>query len=238
MNLAIITARGGSKRIPRKNIKNFCGKPIIAYPIEAALKCGCFDEVMVSTDDEEIAEISKKYGAKIPFFRSKETSNDFAITMDVLKEVINCYKERNQKFDFMCCLYPTTPFITPEKIKKGYETLKASCTDVLIPIVKFPYPPQYGMKIDNSGRLKYFHPECINIKNDDLEPLYHDVGQFYWYNVTRCFYEENNNLSMGSIIMSDIEVQDIDTESDWNIAEMKYSLLMKEGFYAESKKQN
>ncbi len=225
-NLAVITARGGSKRIPRKNIRNFCGKPIIAYSIEAALKSELFDEVMVSTEDEEIAEISKSYGANVPFYRSADTSNDYATTMDVLTEVLNCYKAYGKKFDYMCCLYPTAPFVTSKKLKSGYQTLKDADTDMLIPVVKFEYPPQWGLTVDDNGFLKYCYPEYVNIRSQDLEPLYHDVGQFYWYNIERCFLTDNNNLSTGTIIMPENEVQDIDNESDWSLAEMKYSLFM------------
>ncbi len=226
-SVAVITARAGSKRIPHKNIREFCGKPIIAYSIEAAVESGLFDEVMVSTDDEEIAEISKQYGAKIPFYRSAETSNDFATTMDVLREVVDEYRKRDRMFEYLCCIYPTAPFVTGLKIRDGYDTLKKSDADMLIPVVKFECPPQWGVVIDEGSFLRYCSPEFINIRSQDLEPLYHDAGQFYWYNVNRCFENNKDKLSTGAIVLPDMEVQDIDNESDWSLAEMKYKFLHK-----------
>lgn len=223
-NVAIITARGGSKRIPRKNIRDFCGKPIIAYSIEAALNSNLFDEVMVSTDDEEIADVSIKYGAKVPFYRSATTSNDFATTRDVLVEVLEKYRELGQSFDYMCCIYPTAPFVTPEKLSVGLETLIKSDADRLEPVVKFECPPQWGLTINESGYLQYCYPEYVKVRSQDLEPLYHDAGQFYWYKVERCFFSGSKNLSVSTIILSEREVQDIDNESDWTMAEMKYKL--------------
>ena len=144
---AIITARGGSKRIPRKNIKNFCGKPILAYSIEAALESCLFDEVMVSTDSLEIAEIAKHYGASVPFMRSERTSNDYADTTDVLTEVIEMYAERGVEFDMFCCIYPTAPFITPQKLQESYGMLSEEDVYNVIPMVAFSFPPQRGMQL-------------------------------------------------------------------------------------------
>ena len=223
--LALITARGGSKRIPRKNIKDFNGKPIIAYSIEAALDSGVFDEVMVSTDDEEIAEISRSYGAQVPFLRSEKTSNDFATTSDVINEVISEYEKRGQKFDIITCIYPTAPFITSEKLKKAVEDLESSDADSLIPVVRFSYPPQRAMEIQD-GRLVFRQPENLTARSQDLTPHYHDAGQFY---VTRTeSFLRTNSLLMGSIIpleLSELEVQDIDNEVDWKLAELKYNLM-------------
>lgn len=223
--LALITARGGSKRIPRKNIKDFNGKPIIAYSIEAALASGVFDEVMVSTDDEEIAEISKSYGAQVPFLRSEETSNDYATTSDVINEVIREYEKRGRKFDILTCIYPTAPFITAEKLRKAVEDLEKSDADSLIPVVRFSYPPQRAMEIQD-GRLVFRQPENMKARSQDLTPHYHDAGQFY---VTRTeSFLRTNNLLTGSIIpleLSELEVQDIDNEVDWKLAELKYNLL-------------
>lgn len=224
-NVAIITARGGSKRIPRKNIKNFCGKPIIAYSVEAALESGLFDEVMVSTDDEEIAGISKQYGAKVPFYRSSKTSDDFATTKDVLLEVLGKYSEMGIDFEYMCCIYPTAPFVTAEKLKKGYETLLTNSTDKLEAVVKYECPPQWGLTINDHGYVKYCYPDMLNIRSQDMEPMYHDAGQFYWYNVRRCFFSESNQVSVSALILPENEVQDIDDESDWSLAEMKYTLF-------------
>lgn len=224
-NVAVITARGGSKRIPRKNIREFCGKPIIAYSIEAALKCGMFDEVMVSTDDTEIADISRKYGAKVPFFRSEDTSNDFATTMDVLNEVLVNYTSLGYEFEYMCCIYPTAPFVTASKIKDGYENFKKNNVDMLIPVVKFRSPPQWGVTIGDDGYVKCCYPQYANMRFQDLEPVYHDAGQFYWYNIKKCFFSGNEHPSVGTFILPEAEVQDIDNESDWKFAEMKFSLL-------------
>lgn len=222
--IAIITARGGSKRIPRKNIRPFLDKPILAYSIEAAIQSGLFDEVMVSTDDEEIAEIGKKYGAKIPFFRSEKTAGDFATTNDVLLEVLEEYEKRGEYFDMGCCLYPTAPFVTAGKLKQAVKQLEESDADTLIPVVAFSYPPQRAM-IVKEGRLVFEYPEYMDSRSQDLIPHYHDVGQFYCFKVEA--YKKNRKLMLGNILpfeISELEVQDIDNETDWQIAEMKYRL--------------
>ena len=224
-NIAIITARGGSKRIPRKNIKDFLGKPILAYSIEAAIKCGMFDEVMVSTDDEEIAEIARKYGARVPFFRSEKTSNDFATTNDVLLEVIDEYEKRGEKFDYGVCIYPTAPFVTGERVKDALEKFIESGADSLIPVVQFSYPPKRAMVIRDE-RLVFEYPEFMDSRSQDLEKEYHDVGQFYCFKTEA--YKKNKKLMLGNIlpyVIDEMEVQDIDTESDWKIAEIKYRQL-------------
>ncbi len=223
--LAIITARGGSKRIPRKNIKEFNGKPIIAYSIEAALSSGAFDEVMVSTDDKEIAEISRKYGAKVPFLRSEKTSNDFATTADVMEEVINEYKNRGEDYEFTACIYPTAPFVTGEKLKNAVDILRKSNSDALIPVVRFSYPPQRAMEITD-GKLVFRQPEYLSKRSQDLTPHYHDAGQFYVVR-TESFLK-NHAIMVGDILpleLSELEVQDIDNEVDWKLAELKYQLM-------------
>lgn len=227
--LAMITARGGSKRIPRKNIKEFNGKPIIAYSIEAALASGVFDEVMVSTDDEEIAEIAKKYGAKVPFFRSEKTANDFATTVDVIEEVLNTYKDRGEEFDIFCCIYPTAPFITAKRLKDAVEELTVSDADSLIPVVRFSYPPQRAMEI-HDGKLVFRQPENLSKRSQDLEPHFHDAGQFYVVRSESFF--KNHGIMVGDILpmeLSELEVQDIDNEVDWKLAELKYNLLNNKG---------
>ena len=227
--LAIITARGGSKRIPRKNIKEFNGKPIIAYSIEAALKSGVFDEVMVSTDDEEIAEIARNYGASVPFLRSEKTANDFATTVDVIDEVIREYHSLDKDFDIFACIYPTAPFITADKLKESVEKLASSDADSLIPVVRFSYPPQRAMEI-HDGRLVFRQPENLSVRSQDLEPHYHDAGQFYVVK-TESFLK-NKGIMVGQILpmeLSELEVQDIDNEVDWKLAEMKYKLLQDKG---------
>lgn len=220
--VAIITARGGSKRIPRKNIKEFCGKPILAYSIEAALASGLFDTVMVSTDDREIAEVAKRYGAEVPFYRSEKTANDYATTNDVLLEVLEEYEKRGEHFDVACCIYPTAPFVTAEKLKKAMQALTASDADTLIPVVAFSYPPQRAMLV-RDGRLVFEYPQYLDSRSQDLEPHYHDVGQFYVFRTESL--RRNQKLMLGDIlpmVVSELEVQDIDNESDWEIAEIKY----------------
>ncbi len=223
--LAIITARGGSKRIPRKNIKEFCGKPILAYSIEAAIASGMFDTVMVSTDDEEIAEIAKRYGAQVPFYRSEATSNDYATTNDVILEVLDEYEKRGEKFELACCIYPTAPFITGAKLKDAVAKLEASDADTLIPVVAFSYPPQRALVIEDDS-LVFKYPEYLDSRSQDLQSHYHDVGQFYMFRTER--FRVNKKLMVGKIlplVVSELEVQDIDNETDWKIAEMKYGLM-------------
>lgn len=224
-NIAIIPARGGSKRIPRKNIKDFLGKPIIAYSIEAALISGVFDEVMVSTDDIKIAEIARKYGAKVPFYRSPEMSNDMAMTAPVLVEVINEYKKLGQEFEYGCCIYPCAPFINPQKLREGLELMKEKNADSAVPVVKFSYPIQRALKIEND-KLSMILPENLNVRSQDLMPTYHDIGQYYCFKI-ESFLAEPILFSKNTvpIITPEREVQDIDTEEDWKIAEIKYRIL-------------
>lgn len=224
-SIAIITARGGSKRIPKKNIKEFCGKPIIAYSIEAALKSNVFDEVMVSTDSYEIADIAKQYGASVPFMRSEKTSSDYATTNDVLNEVIDEYKKIGKEFEYMACIYPTAPFVTAQKIEEAYNRLSKEKLDIIMPVVDFSFPPQRCQIINDEGFLAYKFPEFMFTRSQDLEKWYHDAGQFYFYNVRR--YIELNGVfkKVTPLKVSALEVQDIDSETDWKIAEIKYRLM-------------
>lgn len=219
--LCIITARGGSKRIPRKNIKEFLGKPIIAYSISAALEAGIFDEVMVSTDDSEIAEISRNYGAKVPFIRSAFASSDHASTRDVLLEVLNEYEKRGKTFEYFSCVYPTAPFITPEKLKNAFDLLKSSNADEITPVIQFSYPPQRAFVIHDGG-LVYQYPEYESSRSQDLEPIYHDCGQFYFYRTNIYRGLEKGTGKRLPLIMPEEETQDIDNISDWLLAEIKY----------------
>lgn len=223
--LAIIPARGGSKRIEGKNIKEFCSKPIIAYSIEAAIKSGIFDEVAVSTDDDSIAAVAKNFGAKVPFKRSEKASNDFATTADVISEVIECYEKEGKAFDFICCIYATAPFVTAKKLKDSFELFEQSTADSLIPVVKFDYPIQRALKVAG-GKLEMIHPENIFVRTQDLEPAYHDCGQFYWLR-TKSFLKQNS-LFMENTIPYELpqnEVKDIDTPDDWKTAEVLYKCL-------------
>ena len=223
--IAIIPARGGSKRIPRKNIKSFCGKPILAYSIEAALNTGLFDEVMVSTDDKEISDVAQKYGASVPFMRSAETANDFAILKDVLNEVLSEYKKRGRTFDEVCCILPTAPLIEPGDIQKSHEVLeKQQCVSV-VPVVKYSYTIFRSLKIEG-GRLRMNWPENYPRRSQDLPEAFHDAGLFYWYNKQ---YFEKKIAGFGEnacpYILDEEKVQDIDTLDDWRMAEMKYKLF-------------
>lgn len=223
--VAVITARGGSKRIPRKNVKEFCGKPIIAYSIEAALESKIFDEVMVSTDDEEIVKIAKQYGAKVPFVRSKENANDFATTTDVLLEVIDSYKLIGKEFSYLCCIYPTAPFVTSNKLITAMNTLKEGMVQTVMPVVEFSFPPLRGMYLRDE-KLEFCYPKYAFTRSQDLEKVYHDSGQFYCVNVEEFIKEKKLVMpNTKAIVIPEREVQDIDTEEDWAIAEMKYRLL-------------
>jgi N-acylneuraminate cytidylyltransferase len=224
-SVAIITARGGSKRIPRKNIKPFLGRPILEYSIEAALQADMFHEVMVSTDDEEIAQVARRAGAKVPFMRSDKMSNDYATTADVIAEVIDSYERIGMSFDYACCIYPTAPFITANAIKTAMMLLEQQNADSVIPVVKYSFPPQRGVIITN-GRLAPKYPENMTKRSQDLEPMYHDCGQFYCLNVDS--FKAQKAIWMENVvpfIQDEMNVQDIDTTEDWVIAEMKYKLL-------------
>ena len=175
--LAIITARGGSKRIPRKNIKEFCGKPILCYSIEAAFQSEAFDEVMVSTDDTEIADIALKAGASVPFFRSAEMSGDYASTDDVIMEVLQEYQKNGLSFEAFCCIYPTAPFLTGKRLKSAMDLLDTA--DSVMPVVPFSYPPQRGLIVNEKGYVERQFPEYATARSQDLPKVFHDCGQFY-----------------------------------------------------------
>ncbi|RAI91666.1 pseudaminic acid cytidylyltransferase [Algoriphagus yeomjeoni] len=225
-NLCIIPARGGSKRIPRKNIKDFLGKPIIAYSIEAALNSGIFDEVMVSTDDEEIAQVAKKYGANVPFLRSKENADDFATTSQVLLEVIGQYEIIGKIYQYACCIYPTAPLIKKAKLIEGFKKLKDHHLSTVFPVVAFSYPIWRGLKKSSSQGFAMLWPENLNKRSQDLEEVYHDAGQWYWIDVEK--FLTNHKLfddNSSCIVLEATEVQDIDNMTDWKLAELKYELL-------------
>ena len=226
-NLCIIPARGGSKRIPKKNIKSFLGKPIIAYSIEAAIQSKLFTEIMVSTDCQETAEIAQEYGAKVPFLRSKGNSNDFATTYDVIKEVIDEYKKNEVNFKNICCIYACAPFVTANKLKQAYQELSNRKVDTIFPIIEYSFPIQRAIKINN-GEIKLFNTKYLNTRSQDLEKSYHDAGQFYWMKSEKILKKGRiitDNCS--SIIITELEGQDIDTEIDWKLAELKFKLLKK-----------
>ena len=223
--IAIIPARGGSKRIPRKNIREFCGKPMLAYSIEAALDSGIFDTVMVSTDDEEIAEIARRYGADVPFMRSEATAGDYAQMPDVVLEVFNEYEKRGEIYEYGCMIFPTAPFVTGEKLRDADAKLEAFGADTLTTVVRFSYPPQRALVVRNE-RLLFEYPQYLDSRSQDLEPHYHDAAQFIFFHTD--VFKQNKRFLVGNLLpyeISEMEVQDIDTEVDWQIAEIKYRLM-------------
>ena len=225
-NLAIIPARGGSKRIPLKNIKDFLGKPIISYSIEAALKSNLFDEVIVSTDNEKTADLSNQYGAKVPFMRSAENSNDFATLSDVIYEIVNKYSREGKDFDNICCILPTAPFLTSSQLSDAADKMKNESLDSVCTIFKISYPLLRALEFSEDNKLKMIWPQYMNTRSQDLKPVYHDAGLFYWVKTSQFMIEKTLLCKNGSaIILSELEVQDIDDEIEWKMAELKYKLL-------------
>ena len=223
--IAIIPARGGSKRVPRKNIRLFCDTPIIAYSIKAAQGSGCFDKILVSTDDAEIAEIAKRYGAEVPFFRSAENSQDMSMTVDVLLEVLAKFRGVGEDFSFCCCIYPTAPFVSAARLKEGLDRLVSSGAQSVFPVVRFGYPIWRGLKIE-AGKVGMIWPENYSVRSQDLEPTYHDAGQFYWTQVDALMRQKKIFMEHSvAIELQESEVQDIDTEEDWTMAELKFKML-------------
>lgn len=223
--LAIIPARGGSKRILRKNIKNFLGKPIINYSIDTAIRSDLFDEVMVSTDDVEIAKIAKDCGANVPFMRSEFTASDTATTVDVLLEVLENYRKKGVFFKYACCVYPTAPFLSKYRLLNAFSKLKNLQLDTVIPVTAFSYPIQRALYFDEE-KLSMIQPDMVSVRSQDLSTAYHDCGQFYWFDVKKLMETKtlfSNNT--GAIVIPELEVQDIDQESDWRMAEIKYRML-------------
>lgn len=224
-NLCIIPARGGSKRIPRKNVKPFLGKPMLAYSIEAAKQSGLFDEIMVSTDDAEIAEVAKQYGAKVPFLRSSETASDFATTNDVIREVLQKYNEIGQEFDNFCCFYATAPLVQSKDVVAAYERLLNSSFTLVYPVVQFSYPIWRCLDLKEDGTMTRHWPEFEMSRSQDLPKEYHDTGTFYWHKTKEWL---SGNILVGGIEVDETSIQDIDTETDWKLAEMKYRILHEE----------
>jgi N-acylneuraminate cytidylyltransferase len=229
MIVAVIPARGGSKRIPRKNIKLFAGKPIIAYSILAALETGLFDRVIVSTDDEEIATTAKNYGAEVPFLRPKTLADDFTGTNAVVKHAIQLLLEQDQYFEYVCCIYATAPFVDPLYLNEGFSKLSISKKSFAFSVTSFPYPVQRALRIAKDGSVEALYPENIFKRSQDLEEAYHDAGQFYWGRA-KAFLKDKIIFSSDSIpiILPRYLVQDIDTLEDWKRAEMMYAALQME----------
>ncbi len=226
-SIAIIPARGGSKRIPRKNIKEFHGKPLISYSIQTALKSKLFSKVVVSTDDEEIAKIAEKYGAEVPFIRPKELSDDFATTSEVVKHAVKFLEEKDKRYEYVCTIYATAPFLEEKYLIKGYEELKNSDAKLAFSVTSMPFPIQRTFKIDEKNRCKMFWPEYFYKRSQDLEEAYQDAGQFYW-DKTALFSDE---VVFGKdsipIVLPRYLVQDIDTLEDWKRAEIMYEVIKK-----------
>ena len=223
-SLAIIPARGGSKRIPRKNIRLFLGKPVIAHSIAAALESGLFDEVMVSTDDDEIAEIARKYGAAVPFMRSKNNADDIATTADVLLEVIERYLADGMSFDYCACIYPVTPLLNSELLRESFRRFRQSKAEALVPVVRYSHPIQRAIQIDDRGRAGFINPEYRLTRTQDLPPRFHDAGQFYYLRI-KSFLQHRQLVPNDTLAyeLSEATVQDLDNESDWKMAEIKYT---------------
>ena len=221
--VAIIPARGGSKRIPGKNIKPFAGRPIIAYSIEAALATELFDRVIVSTDSEEIADVALQYGAKVPFIRPPEIADDYTMLPSVLKHALDCLKEHLAPLDYFCCILPTAPFIRPQFIQKGYERLIKKQVSSVISVTTFPFPIFRAFKLRKGGNLEMLWPEHEFTRSNDLEEAYHDAGQFYWLDTEKFFKHQRIFTSDAiPVFLPRYLVQDIDTVEDWKTAEQMY----------------
>jgi len=229
MNVAIIPARGGSKRIPRKNIKEFCGKPIIAYSIEVALSSGLFDRVIVSTDDDEIAAVAKKYGAEVPFMRPKELSDDHTGTTAVIAHAIQWLTNNNLLIDNVCCIYATAPLIKKEYLIKGYENITGGHFNMSFSAVPFKFPIQRALRINSSGKTEPIDPLKIKSRSQDLESTFHDAGQFYWAK-SHFFSDQYSFFSSLScpIILPRYLAQDIDDEEDWLVAQSLFNTFIKD----------
>jgi N-acylneuraminate cytidylyltransferase len=226
----VIPARGGSKRIPRKNIKSFCGQSMIGYSIRAALDSQCFDQVIVSTDDIEIAEVAKSFGAEVPFMRPDELANDYTATISVIKHAIEWFDEQGQSPEEVCCLYATAPFVTSENIQKAYLQLLKNRAEYCFTATSFSFPIQRAIKINQNSEVSMFYPEHFNTRSQDLEEAYHDAGQFYWGRA-RAFKDGLSFFSEVAtpFILPRYLVQDIDTLEDWIRAESMYRVLQETG---------
>ena len=227
--IAIIPARGGSKRIPRKNIKLFCAKPMIAWSIEAALQSGCFDQVIVSTDDQEIAEVARQYGATVPFMRPAELSDDHTGTVPVIQHAIEWVNAQGQPVEQACCLYATAPFVSAEDINRGLDILDATQSDYAFSVTSYAFPIQRAIRLNDEGRVQMFNPEYFNIRSQDLEEAFHDAGQFYW-GTADAWLQGRMIFGTGSVPvpLPRHRVQDIDTPEDWVRAEWLFKAMQAE----------
>lgn len=226
MKLAIIPARGGSKRIPRKNIKPFCGKPMIVWSIEAAQASGCFDRIIVTTDDDEIADVARTYGAEVPFMRPPELSDDYTGTIPVVAHAVNCMSEQVGPVQYACCLYATAPFVRAQDLRKGLELLQHSNAQYAFTVTNFVAPIQRAFRITKDQRIEMFNPEYFETRSQDLEEAYHDAGQFYWGNASAWLSKSPLYSEFAlPIMLPRYRVQDIDTIDDWTRAELMFEIL-------------
>ncbi|MCR8913697.1 pseudaminic acid cytidylyltransferase [Marinobacter panjinensis] len=224
--VAIIPARGGSKRIPRKNVRDFCSKPMIAWSIDAAWASGCFDRIIVSTDDPEIAEVAIEYGAEVPFIRPPELSDDYAGTIPVIRHAVNWIQQNGEPVDYACCIYATAPFISPEDLQRGWELIQQKAASYVFAVTNYAFPIQRALRITDSGRVAMFNPEHFNTRSQDLEEAWHDAGQFYWGSAEAWLKEMPvfSERAM-AVKLPRSRVQDIDTPEDWTYAELMFRVM-------------
>lgn len=226
MKLCVIPARGGSKRIPRKNIKELCGKPMISWSIEAAIKSECFDRVIVSTDDEEIASVAKQYGAEIPFMRPAELADDYTDTIAVIAHAIEWQNSHEEAADTVCCLYATAPFVQATDLQKGFDVLESSGAEYAFSVTSYAFPIQRAIRITQNQRVEMFQPEHFNTRSQDLQEAWHDAGQFYWGRAAAWLANKPIFSSDAvPVLLPRHRVQDIDTPEDWGRAELMFKLL-------------
>lgn len=219
MKVAVIPARGGSKRIPRKNIRNFCGKPMLAWSIDAALKSGCVDRVVVSTDDPEIASVAQEHGADVPFMRPANLADDYAGTTVVVQHAVQWLISQGVDVSEACCLYATAPFVTAEDLRRGFDLLVQSGASYAFSVTTYSFPIQRALKLTEAGRIAMFHPEHADTRSQDLEEAYHDAGQFYW-GTRQAWLDAAAIYANHSVpvMLPRYRVQDIDTQEDWERA--------------------
>ena len=226
MKLAIIPARGGSKRIPRKNIKPFCGKPMIAWSIEAARLSGCFNRIIVSTDDAEIADVARAYGAEVPFMRPPELSDDYTGTIPVIAHAIDWMNRHAGPVDFACCIYATAPFVQADDLKRGFDVLQQSGADYAFSVTSYPFPIQRAIRITADQRVEMFNPEHFNTRSQDLEEAFHDAGQFYWGRAPAWLTGKPLfSHDAAPVPLPRHRVQDIDGAEDWVRAEWQFKAM-------------
>jgi len=226
MMLCVIPARGGSKRIPRKNIRDFCGKPMIAWSIETAIKSECFDRIIVSTDDEEIASVAKEYGAEIPFMRPAQLADDYTGTTAVIAHAIEWQNSHEEAADTVCCLYATAPFVQATDLQKGFDILKSSGAEYAFSVTSYAFPIQRAIRITQNQRVEMFQPENFDTRSQDLEEAWHDAGQFYWGSAAAWLANKPIFSSDAvPVLLPRHRVQDIDASEDWERAALMFKLL-------------